>query len=450
MSFIDTLPGRISPTFPNLQRRNEELDQFSDDILRRYLRDVRPHVNSAEFDDRFARATLFLLPYLSQVFTGRKLRALEVGCGQGAKAVALSQAFSEYVGVDIVPGVIREAKNFSDRFQLSNTRFEAVEAANLGSFLDKQPEKFDVIILYAVLEHLTIEEKLNLLNLCWEYLDPDGYIFIGEAPNRMVPTDYHSSKLLYFQGMPLDLWSRYYQRSPNESWKLALSAATDKAEFEHTAFRRGMHVGHQEFELGLPSVQNLSDHMISDNFAVEMLNLYPYTGIEFLTKCQHDQLTSFPPGVRLVPIELPPVFSRYYVETVLRKSPPPESRRRAFRVLAAGESGAYYNRKLAEGFRLGGGAEFVIPREALPDGDAATIETTVSFHRPAECGVVEVVAKDGDIVAEIDVPEAMRHISKWRANLSLTLPTIAADQFPVTLRSRSGPETVLSYVFMWR
>ena len=62
MSFIETLPGRIRPTFPNLQRRDEELDQFSDDILRRYLRDVRPHVSSSEFDDRFARATLFLLP----------------------------------------------------------------------------------------------------------------------------------------------------------------------------------------------------------------------------------------------------------------------------------------------------------------------------------------------------------------------------------------------------
>jgi 2-polyprenyl-3-methyl-5-hydroxy-6-metoxy-1,4-benzoquinol methylase len=450
MSFIETLPGRISPTFPNIQRRDEELDQFSDDILRRYLRDVRPHVNSAEFDDRFARATLFLLPYLSQVFTGRKLRALEVGCGQGAKAVALSHAFSEYVGVDIVPGVIREAKNFSDRFRLSNTRFEAVEAANLESFLAAQPAKFDVIILYAVLEHLTIEEKLNLLSLCWEYLEPDGYVFIGEAPNRMVPTDYHSSKMLYFQIMPLDLWRRYYQRSPNESWKSALDAATDKAEFEHTAFRRGMHVGHQEFELGLPSIQNLSDHMISDNFAVEMLNLYPYTGIEFLTKCQHDQLTSFPPGVRLVPIELPPVFSRYYIETVLRKSPSPKSPRRAFRVLAAGESGAHYNRKLSEGFCLSGDAEFVISRDALPEGDATTIETTLSFFRPAECGVVEVVANDGDIVAEIDVPQAMRHISKWRANLSLTLPTIAAEKFPVTLRSRPGSVTVLSYVFMWR
>lgn len=450
MNFIDTLPNRIRPTFPDMRARDPWLDDTADGICRRYLQEVRAEVQSAEFDDRFARATMFLLPYLSRVFKGRNLRALEVGCGEGAKAIALANVFGEYVGLDIVPRVIKTAQNVSRKYGLKNTHFEVVEAANLGKFLEVQERRFDIILLYAVLEHLTVEEKLDLLRLCWNYLSDDGHLFVGEAPNRMVPTDFHSSKLLYFQCMPLDLWRRYYERSPHESWRRALDGAVGKEQFEHVAFRRGLHIGHQEFELGLPSVARLSDHMVADNFAVEMLNLYPYTPVEFLKLCEFDQLTSFSPGVRLVPIEFPRVFSRYYVEMLLQKGRAPVAADRGFRALVPGESGMLSNHRLSEGLLLAKGATYAVPATALPEGNSELADVTLVFHRPAECGVLEVMTADGSAVAEIDVAGAMKEISKWRANLAVRLPAVEVRQLPLTLRVSSDTPVTLKFILLER
>ena len=91
MGFIDTLPDSISPTLPNLAAPDFDVDELCDDMLRRYRRDLRSDVGDEKFDNRFSRATMFVLPYLSQRFDARKLRALEVGCGTQPATTALQE-----------------------------------------------------------------------------------------------------------------------------------------------------------------------------------------------------------------------------------------------------------------------------------------------------------------------------------------------------------------------
>lgn len=84
----------------------------------------------------------------------RKLRALEVGCGNEPYSVILSHVFREYVGVELRAAAVQQATSFCKSFGASNAHFVLDEAANIERFLDSQPEKFDVIILQAVVEHL--------------------------------------------------------------------------------------------------------------------------------------------------------------------------------------------------------------------------------------------------------------------------------------------------------
>ena len=44
----------------------------------------------------------------------------------------------------------------------------------------------DVFLLYAVLEHLTVAERLAVLRLAREVVKPDGAIVVCETPNRLI------------------------------------------------------------------------------------------------------------------------------------------------------------------------------------------------------------------------------------------------------------------------
>ena len=57
---------------------------------------------NAKFKVRFKQAQKFIAPLL--IRSGRplhKMRALEVGCGEGPKVCALAPLFAHYVGIDL-------------------------------------------------------------------------------------------------------------------------------------------------------------------------------------------------------------------------------------------------------------------------------------------------------------------------------------------------------------
>src|SRR5207302_9519472 len=51
----------------------------------------------------------------------------------------------------------------------------------------------DVFLFYAVLEHMTIEERLDALAVAQEVVGREGHIIVCELPNRLIPFDGHTS-----------------------------------------------------------------------------------------------------------------------------------------------------------------------------------------------------------------------------------------------------------------
>jgi hypothetical protein len=85
---------------------------------------------------RFNTAVLFLLPFLLSALPSRDLRALEVGCGKGSKAVPLAHIFSEYLGFDFWPGEVDRARNLANHFGRKNIDLWYDSVSNIGTILE--------------------------------------------------------------------------------------------------------------------------------------------------------------------------------------------------------------------------------------------------------------------------------------------------------------------------
>lgn len=96
---------------------------------------------------------------------GRPLRVLDYGCAHGHYSVGLAKAFPDcaFIGADILPEAIDEAREWSAQLGLRNVSFCAPEEAT---------GQFDVILLAEVLEH--VRDYRALLNEMRGKLRADG------------------------------------------------------------------------------------------------------------------------------------------------------------------------------------------------------------------------------------------------------------------------------------
>ncbi|MEM1149871.1 MAG: class I SAM-dependent methyltransferase [Pseudomonadota bacterium] len=272
----------------------------------------------AQFGRQYAERHRFARTYATPMLqgTGRNLstmRALEIGCGEGPKSTALAPLFASFTGVDLDGPAIKKARTRAETLGVENVEFLLLEANDLPSLMGER--QFDVIFLYAVLEHLTVQERLDTLKLCWEHLPPEGLLYVGEAPNRAAPVDYHSSHQAGFHHLPVTLAEKRFERSDNENWKTRVKSEDT---LELGFFRNGQHVGFEEFDLAVAPLAELKSHILRDNWTPEMLNLYPLRWFEAR------QLRDLPylAARRFTSDVLPAAFARYWIEFILAKTAP--------------------------------------------------------------------------------------------------------------------------------
>lgn len=270
-------------------------------------------LNSATFQNRFNQAQRFIAPTLRQAGLDlSKMRALEIGCGEGAKVCALAPLFETYVGIDLDPHELAVGRANVESRGIQNAELRLQAANDLPQLLAQ--ESFDVIFLYAVIEHLTIEERLNTLKICWDALPPHGLLYIGEAPNRIAPIDYHSSKMPYYNLLPRELAIKLVDRSGHEKWRQRVWAQETT---ELGLYRNGQHVGFEDFDLGLMPMDQFERHLIVDNWSEAMMNLYPLRWFE--PRNLEDFEFFAASGASEYPI--PQMFGRYWIEGILAKTP---------------------------------------------------------------------------------------------------------------------------------
>tara|TARA_B100001029_G_C15010109_1_gene423696 strand:- start:296 stop:1237 length:942 start_codon:yes stop_codon:yes gene_type:complete len=235
---IDLLTNKIKEIYIPTISKN-----ISDEKL---LSEIEEHVESRIFIDRTR-----VVPWLSKNINLDNLHILEIGCGTGSSSITLAEQGANVLGIDIHKESLDIAKL---RSRLYGLDIEFLELSSID--IHKLGQKFDAIILYATLEHLTIEERLLTLERSKEILNKGGYIITIEAPNRLWYFDSHTSELPFFQWLPDNLAYRYSKFSPKETF----SSNYLDSNYDHLTnfLRRGRGVSYHEFELIFEDLSKLN------------------------------------------------------------------------------------------------------------------------------------------------------------------------------------------------
>lgn len=207
-------------------------------------------------DERTWWADRIWRPWIEAVRPLQDATVLEYGCGPGSVSRAFAPHVERHIGLDIDAGFIATARLLGDAAGHSSAEFHAHPPEEIVAALRSYAGEVDVVLLYAVLEHLTIAERLQVLAAARDVARPNGIIAVIELPNRLVPFDHHSSWLPFVSQLPDELALDYVERTMRPEMRNAVLASRHRCVPAHedeaallalARFGRGM--SYHEFEL---------------------------------------------------------------------------------------------------------------------------------------------------------------------------------------------------------
>jgi S-adenosylmethionine-dependent methyltransferase len=200
-----------------------------------------------------------VLPWVAEVFDVRGKSILEIGCGTGSSTIPFGLQARELHAIEVSELSIEAARSRARLLGADNIVFHlapdnwARSEESATAFLDLVPS-VDVVLLEALLEHLTIGERLSVLRAAWKRLRPGGIIVIYETPNRLSHFDWHTFLLPFFDALPDELALRFASRTPRQD---SLRTYRPYAQPDPAAdaiellYRLGRGVSYHEFELAI-------------------------------------------------------------------------------------------------------------------------------------------------------------------------------------------------------
>jgi 2-polyprenyl-3-methyl-5-hydroxy-6-metoxy-1,4-benzoquinol methylase len=221
------------------------------------LADIENHVYA-----RMSEVETVVMPWIGEVHDVTEKSVLEIGCGTGSTTIPFAIKAKYVYATDISQTSLTAAKQRAELLEVSNIDFQlldpewAQDSQRLQDFESTVP-KVDIIVMMALLEHLTISERINVLRTTWRLLKPHGIMVIYETPNRLSWFDWHSFLLPFFQYLPDQLAIEYADKTPRPHFQLQ----GNKTE---SLYRLGRGVSYHEFELAL-GLNELS--VINDGFS---------------------------------------------------------------------------------------------------------------------------------------------------------------------------------------
>ena len=270
-----------------------------------------PEEDPNSWEMRHRRAANVLLPWVEQTIPLAGKTVLEYGCGNAAVSCAVAERAGELIGLDIDPRWIEDAHGRVRERGLRNVTLELHAPEAIGQAVAARTGQIDVFLLYAVLEHLTVPERLQVLRLAHQVLRPDGAIVICEAPNRLIYFDHHTAQMPFFHLLPDELALEYYRRSDREEFKAAIDrAAGDGRDAALEAIARwGRGISFHELEAVFG--QQLDRLVLASGYDPLLFPERPVHPEEVILARYLDRWRP----------DLPPGFSRYWLDLIIAREP---------------------------------------------------------------------------------------------------------------------------------
>ncbi|MDW7773272.1 MAG: class I SAM-dependent methyltransferase [Desulfobulbaceae bacterium] len=227
---------------------------------------------------RYNHALRHVAPWLSRTIELSGKNVLEIGCGTGSSTAALAHYVQKIEGYDIHSLAVQGARKRMEIMGLTNARLHIIdEDALITRIVKDAGNKYDIILLFAVLEHQTVIERHNTLTACWDLLAEDGIMAVIDTPNILHYFDLHTSKLPFLHMLPGRLYARYAVHSPRPVFARSFSDEMQKSEsqLDLQISRWGRGASYHDFELALG--KDYKNLLVAEGFEPEILDWFACT-----------------------------------------------------------------------------------------------------------------------------------------------------------------------------
>jgi len=108
----------------------------------------------------------------------KEVPVLDIGIGRGEMLSCMQRwGYENYMGIDISPSIVEFCKTLG---------LNCIEISNTTAWLNKNKNRFGLITILDVLEHVPKDEVISLLNSIREALQSGGILII-QVPNLQAP-----------------------------------------------------------------------------------------------------------------------------------------------------------------------------------------------------------------------------------------------------------------------
>lgn len=267
-------------------------------------KDLEDHVRA-----RYELCRDRILPWIARHQALREARVLEIGCGTGSSTAAFAEHCAHVSAYDINPSAVSAARERLSITGCHNVDFFVEPVGWEAELLEERhPGDLEIVLLYAVLEHQTLEERLATLRVCWKLLRPGGLLIVTDTPNRLCYRHYHTSEIPFFDMLPEALAWNEIPKSPRAHFRTgmaqALEASPERA--RDVLARWGTGVSFHEFEATLGDLTGL---VVGDGFDREILERKSL-------RYEEELLLIF---LRRAGLPVPPGFCRLSLDLIFQK-----------------------------------------------------------------------------------------------------------------------------------
>ena len=209
--------------------------------------DLHAALEGALMEDRYAN-----VPWLDAAMPLEGARVLEIGAGTGESTLALAEQGAKVTALDVDEHALTVG---SERCRLYDLEAEFIvgNAANVETLLPGRT--FDIVIFFASLEHMTLEERLTAISTTWNMLRPGGLWCVIEAPNRLWYWDGHTSMDNFYNWLPDEVAARWAHKATRPAFAEAFPKGQP---YDKTLLARwGRGVSYHDFDLALGDAKKL-------------------------------------------------------------------------------------------------------------------------------------------------------------------------------------------------